>query len=269
MRLAIGAAAVMLALARQDLVAVRVADARLTADLARTPDASDLLRRWCRVARANALIAMGAPERARALVREMRPGHGLTGSWERNCAAQIHFADGDLAVAAEVLSPLAAPDPVALEPAVEAHLMLAVIADRMRRDTAAVTALGTALDLAEAEDIRRPFVAHGSRLTALMVTYQHVVGGHRDFVAGLRRQLDPAELRSVASTSIAEPIESLTEREMIVLRYLPTMLKAGEIGADLYVSVNTVKAHLRSIYRKLDVTNRREAVERSRSLGLL
>ena len=50
---------------------------------------------------------------------------------------------------------------------------------------------------------------------------------------------------------------------------LPTMLKATEIAVDLYVSVNTVKAHLRSIYRKLDVANRREAVERARELSLL
>jgi LuxR family maltose regulon positive regulatory protein len=47
------------------------------------------------------------------------------------------------------------------------------------------------------------------------------------------------------------------------------MLKANEIGADLFVSVNTVKAHLRSLYRKLGVTNRREAVERARAIGLL
>ena len=58
-------------------------------------------------------------------------------------------------------------------------------------------------------------------------------------------------------------VEHLTERELIVLHYLPTMLKAGEIASDLYVSVNTVKAHLRSMYRKLGVSNRREAVERA------
>jgi LuxR family maltose regulon positive regulatory protein len=64
-------------------------------------------------------------------------------------------------------------------------------------------------------------------------------------------------------------VEHLTERELIVLHYLPTMLKAGEIASDLYVSVNTVKAHLRSMYRKLGVSNRREAVERARTVGLL
>lgn len=54
-----------------------------------------------------------------------------------------------------------------------------------------------------------------------------------------------------------------------MLRYLPTMLKAADIAKDLYVTVNTVKSHLRSIYRKLDVTTRREAVERARALNLL
>jgi LuxR family maltose regulon positive regulatory protein len=63
--------------------------------------------------------------------------------------------------------------------------------------------------------------------------------------------------------------EHLTEREQIVLRYLPTMLKASEIANELYLSVNTVKTHMRSIYRKLDASNRREAVERARDLNLL
>ena len=72
-----------------------------------------------------------------------------------------------------------------------------------------------------------------------------------------------------ASDDAALLVEHLTERELVVLHYLPTMLKAGEIAADLFVSVNTVKAHLRSMYRKLAVSNRREAVEKARAIGLL
>ena len=63
--------------------------------------------------------------------------------------------------------------------------------------------------------------------------------------------------------------ESLSRREMEVLRHLPSELTAAEIGAELYVSVNTVKAHMRSIYRKLGVSRRREAVVQARSHGLL
>lgn len=47
------------------------------------------------------------------------------------------------------------------------------------------------------------------------------------------------------------------------------MLKSVEIAADLYLSVNTVKSRLRSIYRKLDVTTRREAVDRGRAMNII
>lgn len=61
----------------------------------------------------------------------------------------------------------------------------------------------------------------------------------------------------------------LSQREIEVLRYLPSVLTAGEIGAELCVSVNTVKAHLRSIYRRLGVTRRRDAIVRAYHYGLL
>jgi LuxR family maltose regulon positive regulatory protein len=63
--------------------------------------------------------------------------------------------------------------------------------------------------------------------------------------------------------------EQLSHREFEVLRYLPSVLTAGEIGAELCVSVNTVKAHLRSIYRKFGVTRRRDAVVRAHHYGFL
>jgi LuxR family maltose regulon positive regulatory protein len=65
------------------------------------------------------------------------------------------------------------------------------------------------------------------------------------------------------------PPEPLTERELVVLSYLPTMLKTGEIAADLFVSANTVKTHQQAIYRKLGVKTRRDAVERARASKLL
>jgi len=61
----------------------------------------------------------------------------------------------------------------------------------------------------------------------------------------------------------------LTDRELSVLRLLPGELSQRAIGDALYVSLNTVKSHARSIYRKLGVDTRDEAVARARSLGLL
>jgi LuxR family transcriptional regulator, maltose regulon positive regulatory protein len=65
------------------------------------------------------------------------------------------------------------------------------------------------------------------------------------------------------------PAQDLTDRELSVLRLLETDLSRREIAATLYVSLNTVKTHIRSILRKLGASNRREAVERARALGLL
>ena len=63
--------------------------------------------------------------------------------------------------------------------------------------------------------------------------------------------------------------EGLSARELAVLRYLPTMLTSQEIAGELFVSLNTVKSHLKNIYRKLDADGRRDAVRRARELGLI
>jgi LuxR family transcriptional regulator, maltose regulon positive regulatory protein len=61
----------------------------------------------------------------------------------------------------------------------------------------------------------------------------------------------------------------LTERELVILRLLPTQLSAREIGRELYISVTTVRSHVQAIYRKLGVATRAEAVACARQRGLL
>lgn len=65
------------------------------------------------------------------------------------------------------------------------------------------------------------------------------------------------------------PAEPLTVSETRVLRYLPTHMGTPEIAAELFLSANTVKTHLRHLYRKLGAHSRREAVQRARAIGLL
>jgi LuxR family maltose regulon positive regulatory protein len=65
------------------------------------------------------------------------------------------------------------------------------------------------------------------------------------------------------------PIEEPSPGELAVLRYLATDLSQREIGARLYLSLNTVKSHTRELYRKLGVHSRPEAVKRAKGLGLL
>ena len=54
-----------------------------------------------------------------------------------------------------------------------------------------------------------------------------------------------------------------------MLRLLPSRLTVSEIASELYISVNTLKSHLRNIYRKLDVADRDEAVTKATEIGLL
>jgi LuxR family maltose regulon positive regulatory protein len=61
----------------------------------------------------------------------------------------------------------------------------------------------------------------------------------------------------------------LSDRELAVLKLMPTDASLREIGDALYLSQNTIKTHTRSIYRKLGATNREQAVVRGRELGLL
>jgi LuxR family maltose regulon positive regulatory protein len=63
-------------------------------------------------------------------------------------------------------------------------------------------------------------------------------------------------------------VEPLTNRERSVLTLLPSMMNNAEIAAELFLSVNTVKVHLKSLYRKLGVNNRRQAVRAGRRLEL-
>jgi LuxR family transcriptional regulator, maltose regulon positive regulatory protein len=73
--------------------------------------------------------------------------------------------------------------------------------------------------------------------------------------------------RSRSAPQQSTPI--LTERELSVLRFLPSRLTYAQIARECLMSVNTVKTHLKRIYAKLGVSSRAETVERARLLGLL
>jgi LuxR family maltose regulon positive regulatory protein len=64
-------------------------------------------------------------------------------------------------------------------------------------------------------------------------------------------------------------VEPLSDRELEVLSWLSTDLSAPEIAAELVVSANTVRTHIKRIYSKLGVHSRYQAVERARELDLL
>jgi LuxR family maltose regulon positive regulatory protein len=86
-----------------------------------------------------------------------------------------------------------------------------------------------------------------------------------EFLARTERALQLTSTRRALATEDAD----LSERELAILRLLSGTLSQREIGSELYVSFNTVKSHTRSIFRKLGVTTRADAVARGRELGYL
>ncbi len=115
--------------------------------------------------------------------------------------------------------------------------------------------LERALDTAQPEGIARPFARPDEPMRAFLA--EHAAWGtrHEHFLARRLAASAPESSRHPVPASTA-----LTARERDVLGYLHTRMTAAEIAAELFVSVNTVRTHQRSIYRKLGVTSRREAV---------
>ncbi len=117
------------------------------------------------------------------------------------------------------------------------------------------------------ERLRRPFLEAGPWIRPLLST-----GRSRELAAGWLlpgpgRHRTPGPAAAVQLPALA--VEELSTRERDVLRALAEMMSTQEIAADLHLSVNTVKTHLKSIYRKLAVTRRGDAVRRGRERRLL
>ncbi|MEY9847411.1 LuxR C-terminal-related transcriptional regulator [Streptacidiphilus sp. MAP5-3] len=123
--------------------------------------------------------------------------------------------------------------------------------------------LRTALGLARQEQLRRVFVESGPWVRRLLRQHPQLAQAHNWLPL---HGSGPSHAGAGEQPAMVEP---LTERESAVLRQAAQMLSTEEIAAELYVSANTVKTHLKSIYRKLCVTRRSEAVHRAQDLGLL
>jgi LuxR family maltose regulon positive regulatory protein len=153
------------------------------------------------------------------------------------------------------------------------------------RTAEALSALGPALELGEPEGLVRVFVGAGEPIVALLRELVRQGTARAEVVAYARRLLQHVADRGAkgrgkdqAMGERAAPsqesrgvslVEPLSPREMDVLRLLNSSLSTVEIAKELYVSVNTVRTHVRNIYAKLDVHRRMDAVRRAQELGLL
>ena len=129
--------------------------------------------------------------------------------------------------------------------------------------------LACALRLAEREQFRLLFVAERGWLGPVLRRDLELADAHRRLLAPvLGRDQFPASVPAPRKAPVLV-VEPLTEREREVLVHVAGMLNTAEVASEMYISVNTVKTHLKSIYRKLAADHRSEAVRRARQLQLI
>jgi LuxR family transcriptional regulator, maltose regulon positive regulatory protein len=216
-------------------------------------------------------VATGEADAGRAVLERAR--RRAAGSVAvANATARLDLRDGKPADARATLAPHldegGSRNGSSLPSRAEAWLLDAVALDALAEHDAAARSLERALDLAEPAGLRRILVVHGAAAAPLLRRHGRYGTAHPAMVGealGAVEHRDRARARE-APASLAEP---LSEREQAILRYLPTMMSNQEIAGELFVSVNTVKTHLKAIYRKLDAPGRRDAVSRARELGLM
>ena len=129
--------------------------------------------------------------------------------------------------------------------------------------------LASALRLAEREQLRLPFALERGWLVGVLRRDPELADSHRLL---LGPALGHDQLPAPVGTTGEPPaliIEPLTVREREVLVHVSGMLNTAEVAEEMYISVNTVKTHLRNIYRKLAAAHRSEAVRRARQLELI
>ena len=139
--------------------------------------------------------------------------------------------------------------------AVSALLTSAMMARERGEREEAHHQLEKALDIATGQSIGRPFAGADEALAGLLTEHAAWGTAHEGFLAARIAHSEAGISRHSLLGAM------LTSREKEIFGYLCTTMTAEEIAAELYVSVNTVRTHQRSIYRKLGVSTRREAIK--------
>jgi LuxR family maltose regulon positive regulatory protein len=215
----------------------------------------------------HALVRLGDTERAEqalAGLSEQDRDSGLM----RVPTAALRLAQHDPHAAAAALAPVldgSAPvgHPVWLA---EAFMLAAITRDALGDPDGAGHALERALELAERDRALLAFALFPA--SGLLERHARQGTAHAALLAGIHTLL-AGHKPAVPAAGPQPPIEPLSNSEIRVLRYLPSNLSVAEIAGELYLSVNTIRTHMRHLYAKLGAHRRHEAVERARALGLL
>jgi LuxR family transcriptional regulator, maltose regulon positive regulatory protein len=224
----------------------------------------DWLLREIELAKARMMIGAGRLDEARTIVEnsfEPRPADVSL------VEATLLLAEGDPAEAHRTARTIADAVGTTMPVAVDAWLLLAMLAADQQDVNGAREALRRALRCATPEAYRRAVYQVWTQLRRILRDDVELAEQYR----ALSGELETVRRSGPAAAPQEQPavIERLSKRELEVLQGMAAMLPTEEIAASMYVSINTVKTHVRSILRKLSVSRRNEAVRRARSLHLI
>jgi LuxR family maltose regulon positive regulatory protein len=200
------------------------------------------------------------PTRAAPLIAELGPDVTTT----RVLSARLALFEGDDRIAAGILDEL--PPATSRRARVERDVLRALSV--LERDVdRANEHLGAALDAGQSDGLVRTFIEHGPSVHKLLLSFTPDSTQERyvDHLLAAASQ-GVAPVRVTVAQALIDP---LSARELTVLRYLCSRLTYVEIASALYVSINTLKSHVRTVYRKLEVASRADAVAAGRGLGLI
>ena len=217
------------------------------------------------VALAEAQLAAGDPQRALAALTP-EPRHAWVEA--RALAASARYLVGDRRGARALLAAVGDGTADAPLPAVVQIWSLdAQLASEMGESERALSLVGRALRAADREGLRSALSRATPWLPVFANRYPDQFRPHRAFLTSL-----PTDARRPRAADHPEPaadlLEPLTERERQVLERLAQFQTTDEIAGELFLSVNTVKTHVKSLFLKLSVNRRGDAVRRGRGLGL-
>lgn len=239
--------------------------------LRRHPPVPAWLDHRLRAAAAAIQVAAGRPEAALLAIEAAIASGSPYVTLE---VARAQFARREIAAAgagvAELLDRVDLP--VGLR--VEGWLLQASCALERGNPARARAAVEHALRAAEPERMRRPVAQAPARLRGFLRRQDELTARQRRLGAPARPALepDPTARAALSTVDVLAPsviIEPLTAKEQEVLRYLAALLSTEEIAQTMFVSVNTVKTHVRGILRKLAASRRNEAIRRAQDLQLI
>jgi LuxR family transcriptional regulator, maltose regulon positive regulatory protein len=214
-------------------------------------------------------VRAGDAVQARMMLEPLAAGPEADRADTRLLRGQLLLAEADFAAAIDAVAPIidGTADELTIHGKVAALLVAAVASRRAGLTETAAGLLQQALTLAEPDDAYRVFLDAGQPARSAITVLVPPTSSSAGFASRILERFD-TQLPHAAGVPEQAAVQ-LTDSELAVLRFLPSHLTNQEIAEALFLSVNTVKTHLRAAYRKLGVASRRAAIARARRLDLL